>query len=379
MGNYTELLENKLFTQWSDFEEDEDYERMIEFINSDSGFKTFGEGLIYIISKKYPDVDSENVIEFIYECCDKNEVKKESIASSNTFKNWFKSDSKPKKGEQSRDAMFALAFALELNPDETADLFHKVYMDRAFDFRNTKEIIYYFCISQDKSWEDAQKLIKLADISDHSSDDKTIYTSLIGKELSEISDESELISYIKSHCNNLSKSNITAKENMEKLVEKAKEIAREEMTLPEFESLYDNKWRKEESFSTNLLYEIITGVSPSSDKGTISVFKNSRLPKEIKNRFPESSSFSVKNQTYESIRKMIILLFSYTFWFKIQHLKVDADFDDYKEELNALLFDCSFSELYYGNPYDWLFMYCALNERPLDVFRGALSEVLTEE
>ena len=79
MGNYTELLENKLFTQWSDFEEDEDYERMIEFINSDSGFKTFGEGLIYIISKKYPDVDSENVIEFIYECCDKNEVKKESV------------------------------------------------------------------------------------------------------------------------------------------------------------------------------------------------------------------------------------------------------------------------------------------------------------
>ena len=133
------------------------------------------------------------------------------------------------------------------------------------------------------------------------------------------------------------------------------------------------------SLKTNLLYEIITGVSPSSDKGTISVFKNSRLPKEIKNRFPEASSFSVKNQTYESIRKMIILLFSYTFWFKIQHLKVDADFDDYKEELNALLFDCGFSELYYGNPYDWLFMYCALNERPLDVFRGALSEVLTEE
>ena len=102
-------------------------------------------------------------------------------------------------------------------------------------------------------------------------------------------------------------------------------------------------------------------------------------PKEIKNRFPEAGSFSEKAPTYESMRKMIIMLFSYDFWYQVQWENEEFELDDYISQLNALLNDCGFSLIYYGNPYDWMFLYCTLSEMPLDTFRDIISEVLNEE
>ena len=90
-------------------------------------------------------------------------------------------------------------------------------------------------------------------------------------------------------------------------------------------------------------------------------------------------SLGRKEPTYESIRKMIIMLFSYTFWYHVQWKQKTFDIEDYTEQLNALLNESGFSPLYYGNPYDWMFLYCTLSDAPLDVFRGMVSEVLNEE
>ena len=53
-------------------------------------------------------------------------------------------------------------------------------------------------------------------------------------------------------------------------------------------------------------------------------------------------------------------------------------FNDYIAEMNLELNQSGFSPLYYGNPYDWLFLYCALAPRPLDIFRGLLAESLDQ-
>jgi hypothetical protein len=53
--------------------------------------------------------------------------------------------------------------------------------------------------------------------------------------------------------------------------------------------------------------------------------------------------------------------------------------DDYLAPLDALLFECGFSQMYPGNPYDWVFLFCSINSRPLDVFRGLMAEVLNED
>ena len=54
-----------------------------------------------------------------------------------------------------------------------------------------------------------------------------------------------------------------------------------------------------------------------------SYLDKSSVDKEIKNRFPEAVTLSKKDPTYEELRKLIILLSSYIFWYKMQQIKVD--------------------------------------------------------
>ncbi len=378
MNNYTEQMENALWQKWNELDEDYDNSLTIEFLNSEGEFRTFGDGVTALITKKYPGVVPDEVSKFIVEMCKNNDMDINDIASRNTLKNWFDGDKRPKKGETDREHMFALAFALNFNTQETAELFHKVFLDRAFDFRNEKELIYYFCLSNKKNWKDAKRLIQSVEHS-AKSDDITVYTAMIKADVDTFADEKELLSYISNHRHNLEQSNKTAKEYLAILLKDAKELARTEASLPEHEGQFDGAWKKEENVSTNFMFAVITDTTPSSSKGTATLFKNARLPKEIKNRFPEAASFSEKEPTYESIRKMLILLFSYTFWYQVQWKNVQIDIDDYTEQLNALLNECGMSLLYYGNPYDWMFLYCTMFERPLDTFRDIISLVSNDE
>ena len=146
MGLYTEQMENALFQQWDSFDDyNEDYTELIDVLNSDDSFRSFGDGLIVFLQKRKLELTADSAIKYIDELCSQKGVNVGDIASTNTLKSWFKGGPRPKKGEDSRRSMFALAFTLKLTPAETAELFHKAYLDRAFDYRNANEIIYYFC------------------------------------------------------------------------------------------------------------------------------------------------------------------------------------------------------------------------------------------
>lgn len=376
MSEYTERMENKLFEEWNEYDEyNDDYSELIKVINREDLFRTFGDGLFYFMQKKNPQLTAENVIKYLEQCCSENGVEIKEIASTNTLKNWFKGGPRPKKGENSRKSIFALAFALKLSPEETSEVFHKVYLDRAFDYRNENDIIYYFCLRNNKTWEEAENLIKSINYEETEKSDATVYTSKLKEDLDAIKDEVSLITYIKKHRNNLSKKNVSAKKIMKQLLDKAKENAVNEASLPEYDDLFVGSDRT----SINFTYEVITGCSVSGEKGTKTLFKNARLPKEIKNRFPEAITLSKENTTFEELRKIIILLFSYNYWFLFQYGNQEIEIDDYIEEINVYLNESGFPLMYYGNPYDWMFLYCTLASRPLDVFRGLLSEVLSED
>lgn len=374
--SYTQQMENALFQQWDEFDDyNEDYSTLIEKLNSENSFRTFGDGLLFFLQKRQPELNAETAIKYIEKICEETNVSKSDIASANTLKSWFKGGPRPKKGEDSRISMFALAFALRLTPNETAELFHKVYLDRAFDYRNANEIIYYFCLNNQKTWQDANRLIQMAHYNSADIVDATVYTSQIKADIEAIADDSALLSYIDIHGHNLAKKSVSAKQIAQKLLEQAKATAQKEAELPEYTERFSGRDRD----SLNFTYEVITDLSVSGDKGTKTLFKNARLPKEIKSRFPEAVTLSKKDPSYEELRKLIILLFSYTYWFRMQAENRIIDLDDYIEEINVHLDESGFSLMYYGNPYDWMFLYCALSDRPLDTFRGLLAEVLAEE
>lgn len=384
--SYTEQMERALFEQWDVFDDySDDYSSLIDELNSKESFRTFGDGLIFFLQKRKPGITAETAVRYIEELCEETGVDKSEISSINALKGWFREDIRPKKGEDSRTKMFAFAFALSLTPNETAELFHKVYLDRAFDFRNKNEMINYFCLQNKKSWSDAKRLIAMSDKITVQSADFTVYTSQIKSDVDTINDESDLLSYIARHGHNLEKRNISAKKNFQQLLITANRIAKDDAAElkdkrnGEEVIAYKDWFAGYDKSSNNFTYDVIINRSVSGKKGTTTLFNNARLPKEIKNRFPEAGSFSKKEPTYEEIRKMIILLFSYVFWYNMQEEKKRFLLDDYIAEVNNYLSDSGLPPMYYGNPYDWLFLYCALSDRPLDTFRGLIAEVLSEE
>lgn len=375
MGSYTERMENVLFEQWDEFDDyNEDYSSLIEKLNSENAFRAFGDGLLFFLQKQNPELTADAAIKYIEKVCLETGVSTKDIASANTLANWFKGGPRPKKGEDSRRSMFALAFALQLTPSGTADLFHKVYLDRAFDYRNANEVVYYFCLSNKKSWNDAARLISSLKESEISVDDNTVYTSQIKTDIETLKDETALVEYISRHGHNLAKKNVTSTNTIKKLLLDANNKAKEESELEE----YTDRFRGYDKTSNNFTYEVITNLCVTGDKGTKTLFKNARLPKEIKNRFPEAVTLSKKDPTYEELRKLIILLFSYCYWYDVQQKNEVIELDDYIEEINVHLNESGLSLMYYGNPYDWMFLYCALSERPLDTLRGLLADVLED-
>ena len=376
MKKYTEQIQNELYEgKWSVYDTSEDdYAEMVDYLNS-SNFRSFGDGLISVISKK--TLEDESALNCLKRCFKEKNIDIKELGSPNTPKNWLNGGERPKKGEDSRRKMFVLAFALGLSVEETVYLFQRVFLDRAFNPRNHKELIYYYCIENNLPFSKAVEMISQVDFENSDVTDKTVYTKVIADVIEQSKSESDIIQYINSHPHNFSINNIAAKDIVTQYISRAKKFVLEE--IQRFDSLYVANKDKD---STNFMYETIIGQTITTDRGTDkSLFKNADLPKEISTSFPTPQIFAKlhKNPTYDELRKMLIVLFSYCFWYKTQKTNDYADIDDYVEQLNDLLTEANLPTIYPGNPMDWLFCFCTMADRPLDTFRAILSEVLDVE
>lgn len=369
---YTKMHEDALYASWQFDTVNEDFSNVLAFLNND--FRSFGDGLKEFLALRPVDGICDP-IKHLKALCVQADVNIADIASQNTLKDWFNGNKRPKKGETERKKMFAFAFALKLTPEETKNLFHKVYLDRAFNKRNYKELIYYHCLDKGYKFAYAEKLIERVALEKTSATDQTLYTAVLSAETEMIQNTDDLLTYIQNHQHNYSLNNLSAKEELlhqkELALGRAQKEAEEDSDL----KIYSGRDTSSDSF----LYYVITGQSVAGKAGTVTLsFKNSTLPKDIKNNFPQSGSFSNKVDSYEELRKSIVLLFSYWYWRKAQIQKETDYYDDYIDELNNVLEKAGLSPLYYGNPYDWMFLYCTNADRPLDTFRGLLADVLDQ-
>ena len=372
---YTEQRENALFASWKFDNSEEDYNAIIEVLNKE--FRSFGEGLACTLEQKAKKRIEDPAL-YLEELCEAAGVSIQEIGSRNTIKTWFAGGARPKKGEASRKKLFAFAFALKLNPTETAELFHKVYLDRAFNHRSYNELIYYYCLNNGLSFAHAEELIKRVSFCLDANAGQTVMTSYIAEEAALLHSDLELMEFIQANGHNFAINSRSAKEALLRIKQLALSAAQEEQFSSGADSLSYRRDRTSDSF----LYTIITERSVAGPRGTITLpFQNTVFPKEIKTNFPQVKSLSGESNSFEELRKTIILLFSYFFWRKAFSSNLTDYYDDYCDQLNDLLFRSQLPELYYGNPFDWMFLYCTFvgAERALDVFRGILSEVLDEK
>lgn len=329
-------------------------------------------------------MDTANVLNFLLDQCKKTGVEK---LSRNTLKNWLES-SPPGRTRDARKNVYQLCFALKMNHMQTEEFFLKAYMDRSFNYKIPEEAVYYFCLRNGKGYQDAQRLIGIYQKNAALQQEGTeLLTERIGRTLSEIETEEQLLNFLYEHHYEAEQQNYTVKKRIQELLQRCFELARQEYEKyggRSLENERDDKMKKMGSLDA-----LLTQIKGYDER------EMRKMPKELEKtrkkefaaivgiNFPERQQFHQieknENVSYDVLFKVLVLLEFYSFYAELL-LKnpTGSDFqalaDEFEDELCAILADCGFTETYERNPYIRLFIVCANSPRPLDMFRDIIDE-----
>ena len=423
-NNYTEYLQDEAYSISPD---DDDYTARLEAVAA--YFRTPGELISTFIAEngflgKINDTPSK--VGFL-----KEKFKAAGIPAPRNISDWFDKDN-----TYSRETAYKICFAFHLNKEQVDNFFRRIYLDRSFDCHNLGEAIYYYCIKNNESWECAQKLREnvgdvpekenttmtltskdnVEEISKKNSsvtnvkmhghqmsvETSVVYTSTIREILDHISSDDELIDYLKNNISQFSYHNVTATENIRSIwsrIEGENGLAAKEGKLlkdadhanSEDEETFtvDTKVSRWNIFSQIINLKEYEYEKYSKDRSIKKILVSNRVLNSLAERsFPDREGLdkilSGGNADYERIRKLLILLEFYAFWadkvvttgYAKETRDRVRDADKCLSLINKYLIDSGYPELYYGNPYDWIFMWALNSDRPLEEFRYYMGEVL---
>lgn len=423
--NYTQYNSDSIYQ----FLDEDDASEAIDFIKDPSNFRTFNEGLSEIMIKKSYISDStapDEISQILY----KKLTDIGSSLSLNTISSWIKGDHRPKVEAGYRKNIYEICYALNLTFNETIWFFHHVYYDRAFNCHTIDESVYYFCLKNNIAYKDSLDIIKEIENSPDitsSYEETSNYTLFIQKTIDKIESVDELITFLTLNKANFKSWNASAYQTLEDLVKDLlpsengkKEIEKIKRKIKATHSIYgiipkknnQNEWGlimqeffydlTDESYldildgknirSKNFLLEQILGMKLITDKEKKRFIDKASIPDIVKNNFPSRKTMSdvlsedkiTQSKSYDSIRKLIILLEFYRYWCSIKIM--DEEYDDFEnplsdafiDEINYTLYLCGYEEMYAGNPYDWIFMCSAQADDPLSYFRQCITFILDE-
>ena len=343
-------------------------------------FKTFADGLTDAITAKGYTGDisaADEKTAFIKQKCNANNVP----LNPSIVKTWF-TDTRPVSSEKSRENVYKLCFALEMNALETADFFLKVYYECPFNYRILDEAVYYFCMNNNKGYTYAQSLKEKAerifnDSEKHGAEYE--FTSAIGEGLRDIHNEEEFLSFVTKNAGEFHICNRTAYNHAARLIEECCKLAKNE--CENRDDIRQQVGRK--IANIDMLIYVIFGEDMNRYKNDDSFAKASEFPELVKSNFPLKMNLSKirtgKKVSYDTMRKALILLSFYRYYAELfqdnkysNFCVIEEDFRGFIAETNDMLFSCGYPDLYVRNPFDWLIMHCANNEYPLEEFKNAV-------
>ncbi len=300
-----------------------------------------------------------------------NEDEKDSFGRS--INNWIKERFRPDK-----DNIFKLCFALEMDELETREFILKKCLKRPFNYRRIEETIFYYCIMNGYNYAHAMKLkdILKSVISDiENCQNETLYTQQFSDGLWNINSDDEFIEYCKMNKLYFHQSNITVQEKIIELMDRI--VCNTSGNVDALNSV--------EAFKrviTDILKDIYGDsycLMPPKKKNaitelqyTIPQLKN--IPRKIRENLPinEHVSRVVQGTASQEVYRKTLVLFHFYDFFEEAKYKNDK-YDEYLFEINTILFDCGYEQLYYRNPYDWVFAYCATQDDPIEIFQNILA------
>lgn len=375
MGTETQVV----FWDSTDIDDRSSAEEVRKFWSDPNNFSGFAAGLSQRITEKCGSADKVKQLKWL-----KNRnIEEKTNISDKTLGNWLKERVDPQSSENARENMFKLCFILKYDYEQTADFFRRVYLARPFNYRNLEECVYAFCVNNSLGYSKAIDIIGKISVPAAKASDKA--TATLMKEITSITDEQSLITYLSANYDEFTNCSRTARKIITELSQKC------------YELIQSAKERKKSSFAGDRRSDSSQGQKDNMDHAQIilqetlgqkirafynegkTIQKSSFFLDPVKNNFPHWQTYSsILKGDYsspEAMRKLIILLHFYCFWNTLcdDHTREyvsGSGFNAYQDEINNLLCKAGYSEMYFRNPYDGLFLYAASTDAPLYTFQN---------
>lgn len=373
MGKYTETIKDNAV--YIDPDEDNYAKELARAVET---FRRFDEAMDdFITEHGYTgdQSDADAKARFI-----KDKFKSANITPPRGIREWF-----TEHRTIERQNGFLLAFAFRLDIAGTRELFRRLCLGLCFDCHTVSEAVYYYCMRNGLSYENAEAVIKSVpkDVKGKISDE-ILYTRNIIEELHRINNLDELTDYLRQNIEQFGYNNATATKYIGRLWN---EIAGENGLAYRTGVLKPNS-------SVWSVYLHILGLDDrkkselrelKTDRSLKSVLKDNKLLHPLAaESFPDregiNRALNGEHLSHERIRKLLILLLFYRFWERraAQKGSYKADYNDddrCKDDINGCLVEAGYPELYCGNPYDWIFINAMCGDYPLTDFHFFVGEL----
>lgn len=405
MGTYTDFLEARAYDILPD--DDHYIEKLMEVVNT---FRPFDEALdIFIADHGYTGAlsDIEEKVSFLT-----SKFNQSGIKTPRNIRKWF---TEHKRIE--RKTAYQICFAFQLNVMETNDFFRRVCLQRGFDCHDVEEVIFFYAIGCQLSYEEAMRLIakipKANTVKINFADD-ILYTAFIVEELEKFQNGEELVHFIDEHMEQFGYNNATACQYINQIWAEiasdhglaANEKNRLYLKPEESESIeskqniqgnHQSKPARKQNNVTGYadsrweIYLQILGLSGAcvsslqTDRSLKPVLKSNKLLHPLaEESFPDRDGLNKilngEHVSYERVRKILILLAFYKFWVRAALKKGNYQAEGEESvrcrtQIDSFLIDAGYPELYAGNPFDWIILYAMINDFPLITFREYMREL----
>lgn len=325
--------------------------------------KAFLEGLIKrleCLGASFAETDVEGILKEL-----KDRYKRRmGKAVPRTVKEWVRGTTP---GTVNRRNHYELCYALEMDINETAEFFIKNFMSVPYNYKDNVDAIFFYCILNNKPYDVIDGMIEKSNQFTPSVN-ITTGTMEIGRNITEIDNDDEFMRYIAEHCYNNEKQYQVARNKIKELISQIKEIlvgdANEDRAIDYIVfNIFGIEYQR--NIKRNL----------KANNSSTKYVRDTKLPKRFVESIPRSGVLGDilrgKQETYETLRKTIIILYFYNFFYEIENEDeedIRQNAKDFYEEINKELFECGFAQIYVRHPFDYLMSFCAASWDPLDTF-----------
>lgn len=383
-------------------------EMIIDYINSLNEQKLFSDYIKKLVEKNgfKGDLNSKNEVNRFIQVLSEEALGEEEALKRQNIDNWLK-DCYQANTEKARRNMYQLCFTFKMKLKEVYEFFTKACLEKPFNFRSLDETVFFYCFKMGLTYSDYKRLISEIENGKKNDDSLNVRTEEIRTDIYNIDSEDALISYCSTHYSCFAGNNVTSTKETVKLINEYREwLYKKEKNGAKSEK-HDSKEINTEKKMTSVrntldsMYGFSFRIAIIDKKEKEAKIRSKildeikNLPDKIRKNLPQEQQIKmiidccntedVKSVSNDVLRKTFILFYFFLFFDNedlndyLQQVNdreedLDTIFDSFYSDLNFELWKLGFSQLYSRNPYDWLFMLCATQDEPIEVFRDIYSE-----